>query len=502
MKRTITSISILLLLLVFSIPGFTAQKPVDTGSTADAIYLDKEIVYTLDSDGGWTKDYSHSIQLNTYQSFSRFCGETVIPYNPQFQELKVLKSETTMRDGKKVPSPSNAYNEVLPKDAHNFPYYSYLRDMVVSHIGLECGAVVDIHYTIKTKPGFFPYFSGRDFIADRFPTQKFVLKIVVPDGKELRYQLFHIDLKPEIQKNGDTTTYIFTTNNLGSFLEEPWNKSVSKSFIVYSTADQWETVFPSLDEVGPVPAELLKKAGIARTDSSSDIDFLFKTQELVAANIDNCKIDMDLNGFVLRKLEDVAASNFGTALEKAYLLFHILEHFKFQPEIVALPIDNQAAPEIPTLLQFEKYMVKVNLKNDGSVYLNPWETGEHLFPYQLIGDNVYNLKEKAFQVVNATADMENRVDISGQVTVGKEKTTGELNVILGGFFFPYHSTLSDCKTSLLSVLKGILPVSTLEIKEITMLTPWKIVARVSIEGNFFKDPLFVADSTTERIGRI
>jgi hypothetical protein len=79
------------------------------------------------------------------------------------------------------------------------------------------------------------------------------------------------------------------------------------------------------------------------------------------------------------------------------------------------------------------------------------------------------------------------VDISGQVTVGKEKTTGELNVTLSGFFFPYRSMLDDRKAALLTVLKGILPLSALEIKEITMLTAGKIMVGVTIEGNFFKD---------------
>lgn len=490
MKRAIASISILLLLFVFTFTPLTARPPVDTATAADALYLEKEIVYSLDADGGWTKEYGHSLQLNTYQAFSRFCGETFIPYNPRFQELKVLKSETTMRDGKKVASPSNAYNEVLPRDAHYFSYYSDLREMVVTHTGLECGAVIDIRYTLKTKPGFLPYFSGRDFIADRFPTRKFVLKVIVPADKELRYQLFHIDLKPEIQKDNGMTTYTFTASNPGSFLEEPLNDSASRSFIVFSTADKWEDVFPSLDDAGPVPPELLKKAGSAKTGSGSDIEFLFKLQEMVADHIDNCKIGMDLNGFALRTFQEATASNYGTAIEKAYLLYSLLDHFNFQPEIAAIPIDNQPAPEVPTLFQFHNYLVKVNIKNGGPVYLNPWENGEHLFPYQLTGASVYNLKEKAFQViqaVNAAGETGNRVDISGQVTVGKEKTTGELNIILSGYFFPYRSALGDSKAAILKVLKGILPVSSLEVKTITMLTPGKVMAGVSIEGNFLKD---------------
>ena len=80
----------------------------------DAIYnyIIKE--YTLSKEGSVDYHYSSSMKLLTHQAFQRYFGESFIVYNPQFQRLKVNKSRTIMADGKKVDSPLNAFNEVLP----------------------------------------------------------------------------------------------------------------------------------------------------------------------------------------------------------------------------------------------------------------------------------------------------------------------------------------------------------------------------------------------------
>ena len=125
---------------------------------SDARFLNVEITYQLHEDGSWDMAYEQQARLDTYYAFNRALGETFIVYNPDFQKLEVLKSETTMADGRQVASPENAFNEVLPFAAHGFADFSHLREMVVTHTGLERGAMVDLHYRIHTRPAFFPIF--------------------------------------------------------------------------------------------------------------------------------------------------------------------------------------------------------------------------------------------------------------------------------------------------------------------------------------------------------
>jgi len=55
-----------------------------------------------------------------------------------------------MADGKKVETPSNAFNEILPSFAAGAPAFNGLRDMVITHTGLERGAVINLDYTLHT----------------------------------------------------------------------------------------------------------------------------------------------------------------------------------------------------------------------------------------------------------------------------------------------------------------------------------------------------------------
>ncbi len=490
MRRSITSISTLVILLFIFFPLF-AFTAVNNGGS-DAVYLEKEMSFTLNPDGSWEKEYRHLLKLETYMAVTRTSGEAFIPYNPQYQELKVLKSETTMKDGRKVQSPPNAFNEVLPASAHFFSHYSHLREMVVTHTGLERGAVIDLHYQLLTKPGFMPYFSGKEFLTDRFPIQRLVLKVSVPSGMKLNYRLFYAEAKPGIESKNNLDIYTFIFENLGSFSEEPLNKMISQAFMVFSTASDWNIVFPPVEEVGPAPVELVKKleAMKSSTNAANADEFYFQLQTLVSDEIANCNIDSDLDGFAVRKLQEVFDSNYATAIEKAYLLYHLLKQLHIPADILALPlpIGGQIAQDVPTMLQFDGFLIKIKADSERIIYLNPRINGDHLFPYTAAGVTVYNLHEKTFDTLHSTSDCENMVDISGAIKIGKdnEKTGGELSLMVSGYFLPYRSTLEDAQKALLNVIKGLLPISSLEIKKITLLSPWKLTAVVSVEGDFLK----------------
>ncbi|MDQ1354560.1 MAG: hypothetical protein QG657_4869 [Acidobacteriota bacterium] len=496
MRRSIKSITsfgavVILLFVLFPLFAFTAAN----NGGSDAVYLEKEVAFTLNPDGSWEKEYHHLLKLETYMAVTRTSGETFITYNPRHQELKVLKSETTMKDGRKVQSPANAYNEVLPASAHYFAHYSHLREMVVTHTGLERGAVIDLHYRLLTKPGFMPYFSGREFITDRFPIQRLVLKVSVPSGMKLNYHLFNAEAKPGKETSNNRDIYTFSFENLGSFIDEPLNKVINQAYMVFSTASGWDSIFPPVEEAGPAPAELVKKMEVMK--SSANVagmdDFYFKAQALVSDEIASCNIGADLDGFAVRKLQEVFNSNYATAIEKTYMLYHLLKQVNIPTEIVALPLplDGQAtqvAQDVPTMLQFSGFLIIIKADAKRTIYLNPWKNGDHLFPYTATDATVFNLQEKGFNTLQSVHDCRNQVDISGKIKIGKEneKTTGEMALQVSGYFYPYRSTLEDVQKALLSVVKGLLPISNLEIKKITLLSPGKLAAVVSVEGDFLK----------------
>lgn len=469
---------IVFLLLSFALTA--AGLPPD-----DARYLEKEITFTLNPEGSWQKEYHHKVKLETYLAFNRMMGETFIEYNPQYQELKVLKSETVMKNGRKVPSPANAYNEVLPWRAHYFPYYSHLREMVVTHTGLERGAVIELDYVVKTKPGFLPYFSGREVIDDRVPCNRFVINISVPQGKELSCKVFNTEAKKLVKKENDRVLHTFIFENLESYFGEPLNGNSSRVAIVFSTAGGWDTAFPCYEKTGPLPEAAAKKVEQMKADAGTEDEFLFKLQGLVAEDITTCWLGMDLGGFTPRKMQDVFDSNYGTVIEKAYLMYHLLKQVKIPAEIIAVPYDRQMARDVPTFMQVQRFLVKVKSEAGKFLYLDPLHKSDRFYPYELGGVSVYNLQKKAVEEIGACAC--SAVDISGKVKLEEKTMSGELNVSVKGYFYNFRSTIEDSKAALLSMVKGVLPVSELEVKKITLLTPSQVSASVTVKGEILKE---------------
>ncbi|MEI6061135.1 MAG: DUF3857 domain-containing protein [Bacteroidota bacterium] len=123
MKNKIVLLTIILLAAITS--RAQDEKP-------DAVYQEQTKEYTLNKDGSWTYHYSHKLLINTYYAFNSLYGEDFIVYDPAFQKLKINRSVTTMADGKQVPTPANAYNELLPGFATNVPAWNRLREMVAS----------------------------------------------------------------------------------------------------------------------------------------------------------------------------------------------------------------------------------------------------------------------------------------------------------------------------------------------------------------------------------
>ena len=85
-----------------------------------------------------------------------------------------------MADGTLVPSPENAFNEILPRFVSRAPAYAYLRQMVVSHTGLERGCIIDLKYHIDTDAKFLPWLMGEEIFGTKSPIKKMTVTVNVP----------------------------------------------------------------------------------------------------------------------------------------------------------------------------------------------------------------------------------------------------------------------------------------------------------------------------------
>jgi hypothetical protein len=353
-----------LILLIFT----ACSAPLtDEQKKADAVYLKQIKEYTLNSDGTSSYHYYHKMLYNSYLSINRFYGETFVVYNPQFQTLKVNKSETRMADGKLVKSPDNAFNIVLPGSAADAPAYNYLREMVITHVGLERGAIVELDYEIQTNNGFMPYLYDRVNLCETSPVKEVEIIVRVPKGEKLNYCLINqpVGANCKISSDDKYDVYKWESFNLNAYSHEPLQAEgfAAYPFLTFSTTD-FSSAFKFLKDILTntfVPDEVSKNL---LNDASKGWDKVNLIKNYVASNINTYGVLPQLTGYRFRSPEEVWKDNGGTEGEKAILLAAMLKDAGFNAQTVVAGYAHNFNQAVGFPGVFDKFWIKVELDGE------------------------------------------------------------------------------------------------------------------------------------------
>lgn len=346
------------------------------GNSPDAEYIEIVKEYKLLEDGSIEFNYQHELKLNTYFSIDRY-GETFIVYDPNFQVLEVLKSETTTRDGKKVQSPGNAYNEVLPRFASDAPSYNHFREMVVTHTGLERGSIVDLAYKLTTQKDFLPGLMGEEIFSDYIPIQKMTVQISVPENSNLYYELFNEELEPLIKTDDGYKTYTWTIENVPQVPYERNHAEMGEFSprLIFSTVDSLEVLQEYLNlfvEKSSGLSTAARRIIDEKLDSALDSqDKMLILQKFVAEEIGFINCDPWIYGYKARSAEETLRENVGTAFEKAILLSTLLKQTGATAYPILVSRYDHFCFKVPSLYQFDDFIVYCKYPNMEGTYLSP-----------------------------------------------------------------------------------------------------------------------------------
>ena len=300
--------------------GLFAQK-------TDGEFIALREKYSFGDDGSVVYKQHKELKVNTFYSIHNLYGETFIVYNPEFQRLTVDACHTTQVDGTVIPLPPNALNEVLPSEAADAPAYNHLKEMVVTHTGLEPGAVISLDYTITTKPGF----PGAGDIFKRFddvsPVKDYTLVGEVPSGKELTVRE---NLGAKVTKAGDV--YTIKASGIPARIFEQ-NAPVDDVPYIYASANPGEgagAIFKLLpkEDMSALAAKICE----GKTGDKEKMDAIF---DWITWNLGFSYIPLEQAGKV-RKPSEVVGTAYGTFEEKAALMLNLAEAAGIKAEPMAL----------------------------------------------------------------------------------------------------------------------------------------------------------------------
>lgn len=310
--------------LLFLAASVTLQAQEDAADTCDAVYEDILHEYVLQSDGTVVYNYAHKLKLLTPFAFTRAYGESFITYNPTWQKLDILRSVTTMRDGQKVESPYNAFNEVLPRYAHAGEPFTHLREMVVTHTGIEAGAVVDFAYQITTKAGMFPGLMGAVRCGEREHIVHMFIRVKVPRGTDLAWAFARDDTPVTVTEDGEYTVYTWERNHIPMIEDEEAQPPLSHyAPVLYFSTVGYDALPPHVlggTQDAPLPAPVMEEVERVQADVPDMLDRALQLRRWVATRIAGMNGPLDILGFQARPPVETVLSNVGSSLDRAVLL--------------------------------------------------------------------------------------------------------------------------------------------------------------------------------------
>ncbi|MFC2102342.1 DUF3857 domain-containing protein [Bacteroidota bacterium] len=464
-------------ILIFSLLLSPLAKVVAQEENYDAVYRSLTKEYTLNVDGTIDYRFTKQLKLQNYRSFHRLYGETFIVYNPDYQKLDINQAYTIMADGRKINAPENAFNKVLPRFAAHAPAFNQLREMVVTHTGLEVGSTIFLDYQIHTAKGFFPAFMGSTMLTEEQPVNSLTVVIRTPIDQPLFFHLFNSSLTPSETVEKGFRVYTWKAENIPAMESENLHPAYAETYpaLIFSSLNNYQPLADFLTsqdafnyKTNPVMDGFVAELA---AENQQQTDLLFAIQESVVKDLNLIDIPEEYTGYRLRTPVEVWNANGGTVAEKAFLMTALLKKAGISAEPVLIIPKNQFDAKIGNLASLDEWAVKVEIPELGSTCLSVKQA--NAFDMMTLDpEGVFMAlgPDKKFQLTYPEKK-EATLTLNGIFVIDQEfHLSGELNGTLSGPAIPYLALVRS-KDKLKHYLRGGLSSAKLSETTLSGLTP-------------------------------
>lgn len=365
----------IVLTLVFAFAfGWLTSKEIKP----DAAYSYINVEYELKEDGSIVYKRDSKLKILTGYAMNRVHGESFIVYNTDWQELKILKSETITEEGDSVPTPANGYNEVLPRFVSKAPPYFNLREMVVSHTGLKISSQIDFSYQITSKPGFFPGLIGKVLVGSRDFVNEMNIRVIVPESEELNFNFANDGPKPKFFKKGGKKVYVWTIKNAPPIPEENGQPKLEDFmpvlyFSTASSADLVNHILQNRNDLFALDETAKETVDNIIEDKTGRREKAFALSRYVHKNIGVAGGKLKYFGYKPRPAQITFDRNAGTSLDRTVILAAMLREAGLKADILMAASDRGAKNDLSLLSQFGTPLTYCYPQNEkeAPIILNP-----------------------------------------------------------------------------------------------------------------------------------
>lgn len=296
-------------------------------ATPEAIFRKIRKEYTLSPDNKLRINYYKELEINSLMALNNLYGETFIVYNPDFQKLKINSAFTRLANGDTLFIPQNALNEVLPAFAANAPAYNHLKEMVVTHTGLEPGSSIHLNYTLLSDD--IQYLDIDEILQEESPVQEYQIIINIPHNQKLHYKLLNLKGKPEITESPNGKRYVWIFKDLAPRTHESFRLK-NRMDIPHFMANTYASIQVSLETLRDNfhfgrNEEIARFTKELTQNCANNLDKTFAIKDYVARQVSTLNIPSEYLNRKIRLPEEVLKQAYGTQAEKINLFIAMLQ---------------------------------------------------------------------------------------------------------------------------------------------------------------------------------
>jgi hypothetical protein len=332
-----------------------------------------------------------------------------------------------MLDGQIVNSPFNAFNEVLPGFVSQSPAYMNLREMVVTHTGLERDCEVNYAYTLTTKAGLLPGLFGKILVGGNDPIQH--LEIIIKVPKDTKLNLYFSNQGPmgekTVQDNYDV--YSWKINNIPLIPIESGQPDLEEYlpvlyFSTISPSELVRTILMSDKDLFKLDSKTISFFKELIKDKFTFQDRAKNIKDYVLNNIGSSNIKCDYIGLKPMKAQSTFDRAVGSYLDNAILLVALCRAVGINSELAITANYPNAKPDISLISQFGNYVVfcTPDNENEQSLLLDPNHRQSTIIPdiiknkptFVINTEKIFvipEIKEIDYLAYNANLKLENNV---------------------------------------------------------------------------------------------
>ena len=461
----------------------------------DAVIQLWEQQWTLEPDGTLRRREHKKIQMVTTR-LERLLGDPRLDHCSGTDELIIHTAQTIRPDGTVQPVPAYAINLVGPDDVAGWPAYRDWRQTVISSVGIEPGAVVELDYEVVTRAGVVPWLEADLNLQDVQPITERIVSVTLPEGLPLHYRLDRAQ-PVAAPAEGATGEYVWRFTNLPAVPNEPqsppWKESCGRlRFTICPSAGTWAAAYLTRVEQACAPDEAIKafvtKTAEEETEPRARLDAVTKKLRDSFNLVNSPKTIRDLS---CRTASEAFATNYGNPLEAGALLAAAMHALGHTPTVYLAVGTPAWDPVLPTASDLAGVVVSIDLPDgtvcvhpEHGVFRNPGSWGRHAL---LRVDQAGQVQSLAV-LGRGEADASD-LHVSGTIDLDDEgSATGELRVRLTGAFYDPDSLDSAESQSkrLNTILGGVLSGFEIRERSVAALSADAFQATISVAS---KEPL-------------